>query len=151
VALAIRAATDDDAAPIAELLLRARKAAVPAIPPLVHDDDDVRAFVRWKLVPEREVWLGVEGTVIVGVLALEDGWVDQLYLEPTHTGQGIGTELLEHAKRCRPGGLDLWAFQSNTGARRFYERHGFVAVAFTDGDNEEGEPDVHYRWRTVGS
>ena len=46
----------------------------------------------------------------------------------------------------QPDGLDLWAFRSNTGARRFYERHGFVAVAFTEGDNEEGEPDVRYHW-----
>jgi hypothetical protein len=39
----------------------------------------------------------------------------------------------------------LWCFQANSGARRFYERHGFVAVEFTDGhDNEEGCPDVLY-------
>ena len=151
MAVAIRAATDADAAAIAELLLRARKAAVPAIPPLVHDDDDVRRFVRHKLLPTCEVWVAVDDTVIVGLLALEGGWVDQLYLEPTDTGRGIGTQLLDHAKSRRPDGLDLWAFQSNTGARRFYERHGFVAVAFTDGDNEEGEPEVHYRWRTVGA
>ena len=32
-------------------------------------------------------------------------------------------------------------------ARRFYEARGFSAVAFTDGArNEEGEPDVLYRW-----
>ena len=52
------------------------------------------------------------------------------------------------AKRERPQGLQLWAFQSNTGARRFYERHGFVEVRRTDGrDNEEGAPDVLYRYR----
>ena len=33
----------------------------------------------------------------------------------------------------------------NTDARRFYERHGFTAVASSDGsDNEEREPDVRY-------
>ena len=58
----------------------------------------------------------------------------------------LGTRLLDVAKAERPAGLDLWAFQSNTGARRFYERHGFTAVAMTDGDNEEGAPDVRYRW-----
>lgn len=152
MALAIRAATADDAPAIAELLLRARKAAVPAIPPLVHDDDDVRRWVREVLVPTCEVWLAVEpdaDAAIVGVLALEDGWVDQLYLEPTHTGRGIGTALLDHAKARRPDGLELWAFESNTGARRFYERHGFEAIGATAGDNEEGAPDVHYRWPTV--
>ncbi len=82
----------------------------------------------------------------MGLLVLEPGWVDHLYLEPDRTGQGIGSQLLEVAKHLQPDGLDLWAFRSNTGARRFYERHGFVAVAFTEGDNEEGEPDVRYHW-----
>lgn len=63
------------------------------------------------------------------------------------TGAGIGEVLLAQAKRLRPRGLQLWTFQSNTGARRFYERHGFVAVEQTDGDNEEGAPDVRYEWR----
>ena len=31
-------------------------------------------------------------------------------------------------------------------AARFYERHGFAALETTDGANEEGAPDVHYRW-----
>ena len=42
--------------------------------------------------------------------------------------------------------VDLWTFQRNAGARRFYERNGFVAMEFTDGaSNEEREPDVRYR------
>jgi len=28
----------------------------------------------------------------------------------------------------------------------FYEGHGFVAVDMTEGDNEDGSPDVRYRW-----
>lgn len=147
----IRRAEQGDAPDVAELLLRARRAAVPAIPPLVHDDDGVRTWVATRLVPAGEVWVADDGGCILAVLALEDGWVEQLYVEATRTGEGIGTALLEHAKQQRPAGLELWTFQSNTGARRFYERHGFEAVAFTDGDNEEGAPDVRYRWPTVGA
>jgi hypothetical protein len=41
----------------------------------------------------------------------------------------------------------LWTFQVNGPARRFYERHGFVEVAQTDGSgNEEAEPDVRLEW-----
>ena len=32
-------------------------------------------------------------------------------------------------------------------ARRFYERHGFVVVGGTDGDNEEGAPDLRLEWQ----
>ncbi len=45
-------------------------------------------------------------------------------------------------------GLELWTFQVNARARRFYERHGFVEVDRTDGGhNEERQPDVRYAWR----
>jgi hypothetical protein len=54
--------------------------------------------------------------------------------------------LIGLAKELRPDHLDFWTFQSNTAARRFYERHGFVATDTTDGENEERAPDVHYRW-----
>ena len=66
---------------------------------------------------------------------------------PSLTGRGIGSALLAVAKRERPQGLRLWTFQSNTGAQRFYERHGFVEVRRTDGrDNEERAPDVLYAY-----
>jgi putative acetyltransferase len=43
--------------------------------------------------------------------------------------------------------LSLWTFQSNTLARRFYERQGFTLVELTDGAaNEERLPDALYRW-----
>ena len=49
--------------------------------------------------------------------------------------------------RIRPAGLKLWTFQSNRGARRFYESHGFTAGVSTTGDNEENAPDICYEWR----
>ncbi|APG94767.1 maltooligosyl trehalose synthase TreY (plasmid) [Sinorhizobium americanum] len=40
-----------------------------------------------------------------------------------------------------------WTFQRNRQARRFCEKHGFVAVQETGGRrNGEKEPDVLYRW-----
>ena len=75
-------------------------------------------------------------------------FLDQLYLAPEWTGRGIGSRLVELAKQRRPAGLDLFTFQVNDGARRFYERHGFTAIWFGDGsENEEGQPDLRYAWR----
>jgi hypothetical protein len=46
-----------------------------------------------------------------------------------------------------PGGLRLWVFERNSGARAFYARHGFAEVTRTDGSgNEEREPDVLLGW-----
>ena len=79
-------------------------------------------------------------------MVLSPGWIEHLYISPLHTGAGIGTQLVRHAMSLADGTIDLWTFASNTGAARFYERHGFVQVDRIDGDNEEGAPDIRYRW-----
>jgi hypothetical protein len=54
--------------------------------------------------------------------------------------------LLQVAKRAF-NCLQLWTFQRNLGARRFYEARGFELVEGTDGArNEEKEPDARYLW-----
>jgi putative acetyltransferase len=76
-----------------------------------------------------------------------EAMLTQLYILPGHQGAGIGSALLATAKTARPDGFSLYAFQRNIRARQFYEHRGFVPVAFGDGSgNEEGEPDVLYRW-----
>ena len=147
----IRRGTDADAGAAAELWLRARKRAL-GIPPPVHDDDDVCNWFATHVITDTELWLAVDGTgTPVGILVLDGEWVDQLYVEPTMTGQGIGARLLTLAKRHRPEGLRLWTFASNVGAQRFYESHGFVEIERTDGrDNEERAPDILYTWPCDG-
>ena len=142
-------ATAKDAAPIAEVWLRSRKASIPANPPPVHSDDEVRAFFADVAVPTMEAWVADDGGV-VGLLVLRDDFVNQLHVDPDHQRRGVGSALVELAKRERPSGLQLWTFQSNVAARRLYERHGFVAVEETDADNVERAPDVRYEWRPSG-
>lgn len=108
-----------------------------------------RQFVREHLFPQCEVW-GAFGPELVGVIALQPSWVDQLYVLPGRQGDGIGKALLEIAKRGNSE-LSLWTFQRNATARRFYERNGFVVLDTTDGQrNEEREPDVLYQWKADG-
>ena len=140
-----------DARAAADLYLRARAAALHAgsIPAGVHDDDDVRDHFAAHIAEDCELWVAEHDGALAGILVLDGEFVDQLYVEPDLTGRGIGSALLAVAKRERPQGLQLWTFQSNTGAQRFYERHGFVAVRRTDGrDNEERAPDILYAYRT---
>ena len=84
--------------------------------------------------------------VVAALIVLEPGWIDQLYVDPMYTRGGLGSRLVDLAKEINPDGLDLWTFQTNGGARRLYERHAFVAVDTTEGDNQEGAPDVRYHW-----
>lgn len=144
--IALRRATESDAREAADLWLRAREAAVGTIPRPVHDDKDVRAWFASHVVRDTELWLAEDAeSKLAGILVLDGQWLDQLYVEPAMTGRGVGSKLVELAKRARPDGLRLWTFASNVGAQRFYERHGFVAIRRTDGrDNEEGAPDILY-------
>ena len=136
---------------MADVWLRSFDAALPTVR-RAHSDDEVRGWVRDALLPEHDVWVAdVEGWV-VGLLALSEGWLDQLYLSPDWRGRGLGDRFLALAKERQPSGLQLWTFQVNEPARRFYARHGFVEAERTDGArNEEREPDVRYVWRADGS
>lgn len=144
----VRRASEEDVRDAAEVYLRSRRAAVPAIPPLAHEEADVREWFAQKVFVEQELWVAEDADgSIVGVMVLAADWLEQLYVDPDRSGGGVGSELVGIAKSIRPGGLQLWAFESNARARRFYERHGFVAVERTDGShNEERAPDVRYVW-----
>jgi GNAT superfamily N-acetyltransferase len=145
----IRRVAADEALVAADLYLAARAGAGALIPPAVHDDADTRRWMRDDFFPRAELWFAVdEDDAALALLALDgDDWLEQLYVLPDAQGRGIGRALVEHAKLQRPGGLQLWAFQSNAPARAFYEANGFAAAEFTGGEgNEERAPDVRYVW-----
>jgi GNAT superfamily N-acetyltransferase len=146
--IVLRRASATDVPGVADVYLQARHAAVPAIPPMVHSDDETREWIATVLINQADVWVAVDGDgPPVAMMALNDGWLEHLYVAPAMTGRRIGAALVEIAKAAAPLGLQLWTFQDNHGARRFYEREGFVIAEMTDGSgNEERTPDVRYVW-----
>jgi len=139
----IRRAAVDDAATIAEVYFASRDTA--PMPPGIHPFDDVREYTR-SVLPDRDAWLAYESDRAVGVMILQDDQLNWMFIRPEAQGRGVGTALMELAKQERPDGLALWVFEMNVPAQRFYEKHGFVPVRRTDGDNEEGAPDIRYTW-----
>jgi GNAT superfamily N-acetyltransferase len=144
----MRAAQVSDAERVAEVLIASREAFMP-FAPSVHTESQVRKWVRDVLLPCTRTTVAVVSDSVVGVVAVSEkegqGWVEQLYIHPAHIGQGIGSALLAHAVATTPGPIRLYTFQQNARSRKFYERHGFVAVEFSDGStNEEKCPDVLY-------
>lgn len=143
----LRRAAPADAPATADVWLRSFAAALPTVV-RPRSDDEVRAHIREVVIPLRETWVAeAEDGAVVGMMVLDGGLLSQLYLDPAHRGRGLGDRFVTLAKERVPAGLTLWTFQVNKPAHRFYERHGFVAVEYTDGDNEEREPDVRYVWQ----
>lgn len=147
----LRPARHGDAADAAHVYLRSRRFALPTVP-VVHDDREVRRWMAEDVVGRTDMWVAeVDGT-LVGLMVLDhvadqQGWIEQLYLDPAWMGRGLGDLFVATAEQRCPGGLQLWTFQVNEGARRFYERHGFMVEELTDGSgNEERTPDARLRW-----
>ena len=109
--------------------------------------EDARVVFRDQIVAKCDIWVAEGNTELAAYLALDGSYVDRLYVDPGKQRQGWGTQLIEHAKLLSPGGLELHTHQENTGARLFYEAHGFEAVRFGVSPPPEYAPDVEYHWR----
>jgi GNAT superfamily N-acetyltransferase len=140
----IRRATPADEEAAAEVFTAAF-ASMRFVPKL-HSADEDRAFVRG-LIADKEVWLAVDDGAVRGLACWHGGWLEQLYVDPVHHNAGTGTALLRRVMQEHPEGFQLWTFQANAGARRFYARHGCREIEWTDGaHNEEKTPDVRLAW-----
>ena len=116
----LRRARPDDGDAIGDVWLSAWRATFDFPPG--HPDEDVRRWLRDELVPKHETWVAeAPGGRVVALMAVSDDMVEQLYVAPDHHREGIGSRLLALAKERRPAGLDLYCFQANTRAQRFYE------------------------------
>lgn len=139
----IRPATSADAFEIARFYRDIRMDTVP----LIHDVIGVKWYIENVLLPRGSSYVYEQDGEIVGWVDVHNDWLDQLYCRRGSTGQGIGKQMVDFAKSLSPTGLQLWTFQVNEGARRFYAREGFVEVELTDGaNNEEKAPDVRLTW-----
>lgn len=140
----IRPADVSDGDAVATVQLAARASA--AMPPGVHTESEVRAWLTGRLEHD-EVWVAEVDGRVVGYARMTPTWLDDLYVLPAHAGQGVGSALLDLVKAQRPGGFCLWVFEVNEPARRFYRRHGLTELERTDGSaNEERSPDVRMAW-----
>lgn len=119
---------------------------MPRIHTRAEDLAHAGALIRrgWVTVAERD------GEVL-GFAATEGSDLDALYVARKARGQGIGSDFIHYFKNALQK-IELWTFQANLEAQRFYERHGFSEEARTDGArNDEKLPDIRYVWKREAS
>jgi GNAT superfamily N-acetyltransferase len=136
---------DEDIDAAARVLRTAFDEALPSLAGLHTPQEDLW-FLRERVFKTCKVWGAFDRAGMIGMIAFRKDWIDQFYVLPGAQRSGVGTELLQVAKSSFDR-LQLWTFQRNARARRFYEARGFALVQETDGArNEEQEPDALYLW-----
>ena len=105
-----------------------------------------QSYFRNQILKKDQVWVVEVDQRPIAFMAMENDFIDQLYVDPRYQRRGIGESLLEFARGRSPEHLWLYTLQVNVNARSFYEKNGFVAEKFGFSPPPENEPDVEYHW-----
>jgi ribosomal protein S18 acetylase RimI-like enzyme len=109
-----------------------------------YQDQD---YFRDHVLKQNRVWVVEVDHRPVAFMAMQNEFIDQLYIHPDYQRQGIGKALLHFARKQSPDHVWLYTLQVNVNARAFYEKNGFVAERFGVSPPPELAPDVEYHWR----
>jgi ribosomal protein S18 acetylase RimI-like enzyme len=133
---------------VAEIWLKAGQDEYTYLPQFQALDEAKALQVFHKIITlKSDICVEENGLSIVGFIALQNSYIDRLYVDPEFQGQRFGSNLLGYAKAKHPTGLELCTHQQNRRACKFYEKHGFVAVRYGISPAPESVPDVEYHWR----
>lgn len=125
----IRKALSHDVSRIAEILVFVKRIKYR---PIFQDDD--YAFGELQVLPVAQeyskqeildhIWVYDDHGIVKGFIHIEGREIKELYVDYFFQNLGIGSELIEFAKKKYDVRF-LWAIEKNTDAIRFYEAHGF--------------------------
>lgn len=116
------------------------------MPPRTRSTEEMARAYRERAFGKRRILVAELDEVVVGYLSVDEASEEITALFVGPRGRGIGTALMQEAQ-AEHARLWLWTFQANAGARRFYARQGFAELERTEGENDEGLPDVRLGWR----
>ena len=139
----IRKAVDQDVSRIAEILVFVKRINYRPI-----FQDDGFSFGVLQVLPvaaeysQKEIldhiWVYDDHGIVKGLIHIEGKEIKELYVDYFFQNQGIGSELIEFARKKYDAAF-LWALEKNTDAIRFYEAHGFHLTEVKK--LEEGTPE----------
>jgi len=138
--MSVRPALPQDTAACVDIL----RAWIDETPwmPMIHTRASMLSY--WGDALQRGGWVFEDAGDILGFAQRDGDFLNALYLSREARRKGIGSRLLAEAAGSQQP-LSLWTFQANVSAQAFYAHHRFQEVRRTDGDNEEGLPDILLR------
>ena len=98
----ILSAKPDEVATLAAIDLAAKRAAMPTIA-WPRSEAEVRWYIGQRLLPTGGVLVAEVAGEVVGYMATEPGWIEQLYLRQGVWRQGIGSALVARGEGREPG------------------------------------------------
>lgn len=142
----LRPATSHDHDAIAEIWLSS--ASLPGVgPPVMPTVEELRRRVGEESVAGWKVTVAEQNGTIVGFAAIKpsEAILDQLFVQPSLIGSGLGRALFKDCQEQMPVGFTLHTASSNEKARRFYENAG-MQVLRQDTHPRTDHPVTYYVW-----
>lgn len=119
----IRECQPSDLPALLDVWLASTTAAHPFIDPLYWQQS--LPLVRDSYLPDAHTWVYLENGKLLGFISVMNAsFVGALFVAQQAAGRGIGSALLNEAKR-HYAALSLEVYQKNTLAVNFYHRQGF--------------------------
>ena len=137
----VRRARSDDKVSIYEIFLEARTSleAQLGLSSLMSAlSEEVYFWVQDVLLATPEILVAEDSDGVCGFSAIDGEELLYICVATSHRRNGIGTRLLSKTMERSAGRLVLDVFERNSGAIRFYERHGFVTLDHSNGRLNEG-------------
>lgn len=101
--------------------------------------------MRGIYLPAAQTWVYEREGQLLGFISLVDDVLAAIFVSPERQGEGIGSALLEQAKRVRPQ-LQLTVYVANHASVAFYLCNGFEVTA-QGLDEHTGHPELTMVWR----
>ena len=112
-----------------------------------HAFEDHLRFLDEELSRSHSVVVALEeeSSKVIGFIAYTPKKISQLDVHMDHQNRRVGSHLLDIAKQNSRGCLQLFTFERNRSAQRFYESRGFRIVARGFEESMQLE-DIEYEW-----
>ena len=91
----------------------------------IHTPERQKRYLESAIAKGARLYLLTEERPI-GIVSVRGSLIENLYVLPSEQNKGYGTRLLSFAIEQCTDCPTLWILSTNTGAKRLYERNGFL-------------------------